>query len=361
MKLKNILLMASAASLVVGSANGAEIYITGATAFRSSVYAALNTAFDAGKTLNVPANIAVGAESGAGFRTWSGTIGGAQWNVFESYSGSVEGIQTLVEGTSNNFLPIDTANKTTFLHTCDIAFSDVFQDTTVYNSDLLIDLGPIGVQPFVIVRNANAGVAGVNNVTSKLMQQLLASANLPLKLFTGGTATTPVWLVGRDKWSGTRMTVHMDTDFVTVQCQLAYDNTTTSTWEKKTSPGIPEPGYGSGGNLVKALQKATYPAAIGYVSLGDYKNSGLDTVSYNGVTLGTGASINLDLVKNGQYSLWCYEHMYTTTASETAARAFNAVFGDKLSAVLLTSTTAIAIEQMKCKRSGDGAPISFRL
>jgi hypothetical protein len=298
--------------------------------------------FDQTRTLNADN----ATPSKANKRTWNGTIGGVPWTVFESYSGSVEGIQTLVEGTQNQFLPV--SGTTTFPHVCDIAFSDVYQETTAFNAVTLVDLGPVGVQPFVVCKNVNA--ASIDNVTSKLLQQLLASANLPMSLFTGNAAhsNTPVWLLGRDKGSGTRMSFHYDTDYVTENCNLAYD--TGTTWQKKASPGTPEPGYSSGSGVATALGKAGYPAAIGYLSLGDA--GALSQVKYNGVTY------SRDAVKNGQYSLWCFEHLYTTASSQTRGNAFfDAIWNNLDTVVLPASTSAIAISEMSVIRDGDGAPV----
>ena len=345
MKLKTIVLTAVLANIAASATFAADIYITGATAFRAQVYTALDTVFDAGRTLNTDTPA---APSKANKRTWSGNIGGVPWTVYESYSGSIEGVQTLVDGTQNQFLPIGTGT-TTSGHVCDIAFSDVYQETTPYNAVTLIDLGPVGVQPFVICKNANA--ANIDNVTSKQMQQLLASAKLPMSQFTGIAAqTSPVWLVGRYNLSGTRMSFHYDTDYVTENCNLAYDNGTT--WEKKASPGNPEPGYTSGSGVATALgaTKANYPAAIGYLSLGDAGT--LPQVKYNGL------AYSRDAVKNGQYSFWCYEHLYATASSQARGTAFFHEIWDTLNLVVLpASSGAIAIGEMAVTRDGDGAPV----
>jgi hypothetical protein len=117
-----------------------DIYITGSTAFRANAYRSIRALYGANLTGQNPADPA----SSANIVTWSGTIpalfGGQTVTVHASYSGSAAGVQALVQNTSQNYLTSASAGVTNLTsHQADLAFSDVFQATTLFTTPALID------------------------------------------------------------------------------------------------------------------------------------------------------------------------------------------------------------------------------
>src|SRR4029077_1208811 len=151
--------------------------------------------------------------------TWSGTIpglfGGQTVTIRASYSGSAAGVQALAQNTSQSYLNSSTPGNTNLItHQADLAMSDVFQSTTIFQTPALSDQS-VGVLPFAYVKSVTTP-GTVTNITIQQLQTFLPNGFLPLSYFTGNSAddATAIYLVGRDSGSGTRLTAERDALFV---------------------------------------------------------------------------------------------------------------------------------------------------
>src|SRR5262245_34407587 len=121
-----------------------DIYITGATAFRANAYRSIRTMYGGNLTSQNPAHDASGQNRVTFQGTIPGLYGAQTVTIRTSYSGSVEGVQSLVQNiTTNEFLTSATPGIGTLAtHLCDLSFSDVFQSSTIYQSQTLLPSNP---------------------------------------------------------------------------------------------------------------------------------------------------------------------------------------------------------------------------
>jgi hypothetical protein len=405
---------------------GTPVYITGSTAFRAQVFAALG---DLGLT------VAQGATSSSSQFTFSGTIvdntgghlnlGGAgnqTVTAYASWSGSVEGIQSLVSGTSATYQNVDSG---TFTHGGDdLAFSDVAQ-TSAYQGvghnqvnetpaktgvtlkeiqtpadAARIEATGIAVQPFCFVVDGNA--QSISNITADNFFDLYGPGQLNLNYFTGKAAdsNTLVNAVGRYNLSGTRATSVVDFggSFLNNLNQYALsDNGTTTPGLASTDPNPPPTdgnqwvavtnnGYYSGGNVGKAIHAASVngaPPAVAYIAFSDSsKLTGTLTnfegpINWQGQTPWVGGTFpnfggwNTNAIINGSYNLWTYERLYILPGD--VGNTFDNEFAQALLSAVqyeITNTpttygaankqpTALLESQMNVYRTGDGGDVSL--
>jgi hypothetical protein len=331
-----------------------DVYLTGSTAFRANAYRSIRALFTGHGTLTSqnPADPA----SGANQVTWSGTLtnfGAQTVTIRASYSGSVAGIQALAQNTSQNYLVSATPGDTNLVsHQADLAFSDVFQSTTVFTTPALND-SQVGVLPFVYVKS-QVTPATVTNVTIQQLQSFFANGALPLSYFTGDTNddASLIYLVGRDSGSGTRLSAEKDALFV--GSPLLYQTNGTCTW-------IISPGYSSGSGIAGNL-KSTCGSAIGYLGLSDAVtvNSGNNVIRYNGYLPFNGSINTPDFkpVREGLYSYWCYEHLYERTTAPANVNTYRNALAVEIDNDVATSTSAVQTSTMRVSRNADGGPIS---
>jgi hypothetical protein len=332
MKINKII---GATALLVGltavSQAQTSIYISGSTAFRTQIYAAL---VDLGLTLS-PASSTSPAGNNSEF--YSGTVTattlagqpilttGTAFNVFTAFTGSAEGINTLAnpQGPGNTSPPYTSSTGSAVAYTsgADLALSDVLASTTQYAAAaanagggagltevLSFDANPhgtggIAVVPFTFATTAYGLSHGVTNISAPQVNQLFSGGTIPLSFFSGNNSdsNTPVYAVGRTNDSGTRYTMQLvgannngglNTTFHLKQYALGYITNSDSN-PADLPPGIQaikfatggtnwvavgDDGYASGGNIAKALSAspstpATNAAAIGYVSWSDAQGS----------------------------------------------------------------------------------------
>jgi hypothetical protein len=366
---------------------GTQIYLTGSTAFRAQIFAAL-------ADLNL-AN-ATGAANSASQFTFDGSIadhtsggdnlnldgtGGSTVTVYCSWSGSIEGIESLVNSTAANYVDI---TGTTFSHDGDdIAMSDVGQ-TSAFQGEghTQINFTPahtgvtlseiqnsteaglpegtgMAVQPFVFVVDGRAQT--ISNITADNFFDLYGPGQLNLSFFTGNAAdaATQVTAVGRYNLSGTRATSVADFggSFLNnlSQYALSADGTTTPGLASTDTASPPSTGnqwlavgnngYYSGGNVGKAIQAASVngaPAAIAYIALSDSHNiTGTLTntpgpinfqgqIPWVGGTFPNTGGWNTNGIINGSYSLWTYERMYLSPNDPVGTDPFISEFGQAL-------------------------------
>jgi hypothetical protein len=212
--MKKTLLLAVAASLIGASPLMAvDLFITGATAFRSNVHDACLQLFSPapteftgtaatggdGKTGNAAAQWTMTGTPIAGLTAISGTL-----TIHALFTGSIQGIQTVEQGTKLLFLD-SSGNKMT--NTPTIAFSDSSSIVTPFAVDgVSFQEEPAAVLPFVMVKSAAGGVMNsITNVTWDQYRTIISLGRLPLSSWTGKASDqgTYIYLIKRTKDSGT--------------------------------------------------------------------------------------------------------------------------------------------------------------
>jgi hypothetical protein len=355
---KTLALLSLGALFAAASAQAqVDLYITGSTAFRANAYRSIRLLFqNATNSVLISQNPADPA-SGQNQVTWSGRItnlfGSQTVTVRASYSGSVAGIQALAQNTSQTYLlnatPGDTA---TVSHQADLAFSDVFQTSTIFQSPALSDF-TVGVLPFAYVKSS-VSPAAFTNITIQQLQAFMPNGLLPASYFTGNTndTATDLYLVGRDSGSGTRLTAQADSLFV--GSPLLWGTNGSCGW-------IINSGYSSGSGVAGVLNSGC-GAAVGYLGLSDAAtvNGGANILRYDGTLPfnGTVGSPDFSPVRNGVYSFWCYEHLFSRTGANANITAYRNALFTEIDKDVATSTSAVQTSTMQVTRSADGGPIT---
>ena len=357
-----------------------DIKITGSTAFRSSMFRAITNLYGANLQNENPGGPT--ADNSNGNRvTYRGTIpslfGSQVVTVYTDMGGSIQGVHSLVLNDLQTFFvdPTNSAPDATnvFTAVADLAFSDVFQNSTVYQSPALKDL-LVAVQPFAMVRNVGSGnpSGSISNITSQQLKTLLGNGAVPLSYFTGNTNdnANTVYLPGRSEDSGTRLTMDLDTGFGPSGYEnYVYDVTPNGTWFLSTNN---PPGFSSGSGVVGALANTvTTNAAIGYLGLGDTASAvfskGCTVITYNGGLPYKGTFSNSKTFTNdytpvimGQYSYWSYEHLLERSGQTGNIDTYRTALKNGIDADVGTILPKynIRLSEMKVSRPSDGGPIS---
>lgn len=414
---KSILLvagLAAAAFTTQSSAADLVIRLTGSSAFRSLADT---------KIVGLGFTRVAGLSNGTwvNYQKVTNTPNSGDKTILKTnWSGSVAGIKTVATSdTTVPFLPdaftnggaaTNSGNATDTGTAPDIAFSDVFQSSTLYTTPTL-SKSKVGVVQFRAVTNADSPITKVNY--QQLRALFTTSTGLPLSSFTGNTfdAGTKVYGIGRDPDSGTRITFLAETGIganstvvhwhpkasasVTDACEALVP------WEPSTAFGTTfaegNGGYASGGTLAGVMRLKTGASnGLGGVKVGpsgpatanntpDYSTAltataapcyfisfaGLsDVATILGAANATGApghvltienndsdissttQLSAD-VMNGLNTMWGYEWMY-----------HNGLTGDKLqfftdlaSAVSSTANAGVSLADMKVQRLIDGGVI----
>lgn len=410
--------LAGLAALAISSPASADvaIRITGSTAFRSNTHTALTT----------------GTPTGLGFTqtAFTGTSGsGAKYSIYEkgtspnkiiikaNWTGSVGGILTVAQqrtdvkwlpdiGTGTPVVAAGGSNSENSAATDgvppDIAFSDVFQSTTVFKTPQLAD-AICGINQFRLVTNFGPG--GVNPITSVNSQQiraLLTSATgLPLSVFTGNAADTArVYGIGRDPDSGTRVTQLAETGLnpngTVVHWSPTSGNGTVSgisgtainalePWPATTlfdiNYGQGNSGYASGGDLARVMRYDTSAVSVSggaaapcyFIAAVSKSDAATVLAAHNPpTTVGGGPgkivkfnngddpafnSVQIaEATKNGTIPFWSYLHcMHNGLTGEKLT------FYTDLTLLLKNSVSSdIKLDDMKVERVIDGATITVK-
>jgi hypothetical protein len=361
-----------AGAFVAASAANAQvtIYLSGSTAFRAEVFNSIKALYGGSPTIT-PA----GATTSSSKVTYVGNggnigtlFGGQTVTIKTAFSGSVEGVVNVVGAanppgvTQPTYLNAD--NSTDSNTVADFVFSDVFQNTTDYNDGLYaaLDDYQCGVVCFAWTRNVAAASSGITNITHQQAQQLFASGSIAKSFWTGNLAdTTPVYLSGRYKLSGTRLTYQADCGYG------ANADATLYMLDGSHNPILDTVGRTGGGDVATILKdaSATVPF-IGTLGTSDAAgvNGGANKLTYNGVAFSKAA------VQNGQYSLWGYEHIFPRPG--TSATKLKLIVGttnpsdpkssnglvNAIDTALSTSANNVQLSTMNVARNADGAPIS---
>ncbi len=364
-----VLLLSATLGLASAAHAQVTIYLTGSTAFRSETFNSVKALYGAGLTSLTPAN----ATTSSSKVTYTGTIAalyGTQTVTIKSaFSGSVEGIVNLVGAanppgvTQPTYLNIDASTDSNTV--ADLALSDVFQDTTDYPSSVYPSLADsqVGVVCFAWTKSvvATPALASVSNISHQQAQQVLASGTVPLSFFTGNAADTgAIYLAGRNKLSGTRLTFQADCGFG------ANSDATLFKLDAAHAPVLDTAGQSGGGNVATILNDAAATAPfIGTLGTGDSSTvaGGANRLTYNGVAFSKGA------VQNGQYSLWGYQHLFAKpglsatklTLIKGTTKPADPIksngLANAIDTALSTSANNVQLSTMKVGRSSDGSPI----
>jgi hypothetical protein len=375
-----------------------QVFISGSTAFRSNAYRAIGAMFDASPPVSINAQ---GKGSGASLMTFQGTIGhlfGAQTvTIYADWTGSVQGIHSLTAGDTLTFLtnPSPDGDTNTFTSTCDLAFSDVFQLSSGFNTPALNDV-QVAIQPFVYVKSINAP-SSITNIT---MQQLrfALQGSCPLSYLTGNTnnyyidglgntiVSNTVYFTGRNKDSGSRIVSLSDAAYSgSYSVYWVTNHGSGGGWEKMTVNFIGGggvnygPGFASGSQEAGVFTASTTNGAgcgIGYIGYADARTAvagggGAQLITYNGglpFNGWQGTTNGFDNpdwtpVTTGKYSLWGPEHLFINPSDLNFANA-NLIFTNLPPYVDLdisntVPVTAIRLSQMgNTARSSDGGKIS---
>lgn len=401
---------ALAAISIVGaaSASAETIYITGSTAFRSSANTAITTyaANNGGQTLAIDnatlgkaGNLLVSyVKSGATNLIdvhWSGSEGGMQaiaGPTTGSNAATIGFFATNATGTNSSAGSSTSTNNTNF-QVAELSFADTYQSTSIFQGVLQgvtystvtgydNGLGIVGVVSFTW--EGSKGFPTNGNITPILAQQLLAAGTVPLALITGNVAdkTNGVYLIGRNKDSGTRLSAFNETGFGTKNPAVQYLVNSTSNiipYPVETINGISSvspgnSGYSSGGTLVGQLTNSlasganlvvdtngttsTYAGTnflVGYAGTSDANtvtNSGGVELTYSGVAVGTNA------IAQGQYSFWSFEHLNYGAAATATAKTLALNLGNLISATpTATLFPNVNVNDLVVGRNTDGGPI----
>ncbi|MGP8236411.1 MAG: hypothetical protein ACLQVW_13495, partial [Limisphaerales bacterium] len=295
----------------------------------------------------------------------------------------------------------DSVGSGTFSHTGDdLAFSDVDQTvgspvtanaglSEVTADDAGNNFG-IAIQPFAMVVNANA--SSIKNITYQNIADLYngsGTGTLNLNFFTG-TATTPVYAVGRYPLSGTHQSMVTDSGYPTFaafhQWALSSDGSTTPGLESTDTASPPTSGtlswvdvttngYFTGGNVEKAIENGSQPttlvpaaiAYLGWADAGKLTGTGGDgPINWDGQPAWVGGTFpgtgswNLAGVENGSYSFWNCEHLYySSSATSFVSGEFAPDLVNALEYVIKQASprTAVTLGEMNVYRNGDGGDI----
>ncbi len=391
------------ASATLASAD-TEIRITGSTAFRSAVHASLLSGVFSSLERYSHSGTS-GGLSGASKATFRGTVTGitGTTTIRTSWSGSATGIQSVAAQSNVSFLTDATfatvagenfSQTTSANQTAHIAMSDVFQNSTSFQTPVLEDTN-VAVVPFVWVVNnsANAENNKLTSITSQQARALYTTGSQALSLFTGVAADTrTVYVTGRDTGSGTRITALAETKYgfstpLTHYQITASGGAVTELRIWPTNAVVPSNGgdtlggnggYTSGGTVATALSNSsssgitirnaagtsiyTNQSAILVTCIGLSDSATIAAaavpgkrLAYEGTSFSTIAADG-DKVRNGSYTMWGYQHLFNKsglTTDETTAR-------DALITAIPTNlgTAGISLDSMIVGRGEDGGLVS---
>ena len=403
----NVKLLAGFAALAMVTPSFAANYrigLTGSSAFRSNTHTAL---------ISAPLSFTVSANTGSSASSAKYVVytkadyptSGDTTVIKTNWTGSVAGIQAVAQQrTDIKWLPdVGTgsvaagANNAESLAVADgvaadIAFSDCFQDSTIFRTPVLTNT-VCGIVQFRMVTNYGpGGVNPINSINYQQTRALYQTGSLPLSAFTGNPAdTAKVYALGRDPDSGTRVTQLAESgvgaNSTVVHYQAGFTGTAVSTlipWPVSTVFGVEfaegNGGYASGGDLAKSFRYDTSAVSVNgganeacyfIAALGKSDVSGtLLTAHTAGTTVGVGpgkviafenngddnsdssATIANSFI-NGTNPFWSYLNcMHGTLSAQKQA------FYDTLTSTLKASGSSdIVLGNMKVQRNTDGGTI----
>jgi hypothetical protein len=384
------LVLAAALLSGAGLSNAATVYITGSTANRANVQAALlspaSGVFASAPTYTVwdggtgPNN----AGNGGNYMTFIGTAnatnGGGPLTVKCHWSGSEAGIHDVASGLSQDFLSAAQSDGAdhgtnqpgpTFDHApVDLAMGDNAQSFSQYSVLKgflnIITNKQVSIIPFTFVRNPGAWTG--SNITSEMFIQA-QNLGCARAAFTGNAADVNdfIYVSGRDKDSGTRVNVFGDTGYGIGTTAGQIEINSSGNMISVGGNFFGDFGFSSGGTLARTMGASTVgkddqvlglPGAgfsvIAYLSRGDADTAigvGAVELTYNGV-----AESRANVIE-GTYSLWGNEYIFQRNGAAAIAQGvYKALANGGIDATIGTGTRAIRLSDMHCSRSGPTSP-----
>lgn len=410
------------------------IRVTGSTAFRSATIAGIKSLL--GSTYDEVYQVSSSSTTGStnsNYTTFVGTYSGNSVIIQCAWTGSAEGIRDVAQGLNQKFIKssyvvnntagtIETASTTSASSDTsvfesgipEIAMADNTQAATIFKTPALTQTA-VGIIPFVFVKGqvvaghpSKTAFDSVTNITSQMAKAVYAGG-APLSFFTGATAdaSTYIYGLGRNPFSGTRIVTFAETGIGSTSTATQFTPTTTSTNITGMSLTVADAtngflsgnnGYSSGGTLVGDLYKPVSDTdgsgnlqdgapfgLIGYVGVSDAATmlksinagSGTDTsavLSYNGVRLvptysSSGQSTTWDYtpLKEGKYSFWSVAYLSYRKSSgangTTAISGLPKTFADGLATYIIgnvPSSSGVKLADMKVTRTTEGGSISLK-
>ena len=397
------------------------INIVGATAFRAAVHNGLLSStglFDGNGGTAGPTTYAhdkaSGLVSGAGRSSWKGNVTGYGTVIVRCFwTGSVQGIKDVTAGNAVQFLAdstiagtgenaLGTASPLGTAQAAQFTFADCKQASTEFISPELVTV-PVGVIVFSYAVNDTSATGattllryGFDNITAQAAKKLRGSGSMKKRALTGVTTDTkPIYSVGRDIGSGTRVIELAETGYG-VFTNLKHYKLTAGTggalgtlikmqlWPTGTKyattgndPTIGNGGYTSGGTLAGLMADksdgsvdvlgtdgttvlATVTGGIHYI--GCFGISDATTVFNGGGAYlnyeGTSYQSTSDNAKvaSGKYTLWSYENLMNVDTISTDQAAIR----DLLVPAIDTNigTAGIKLGDMSATRDEDGGLVA---
>ena len=368
MKLIKTLSISAAVLGVAGSLNAQTVIdITGSTAGRAAVHAAIRTVLANETFVFTGSNI-----NGASKALFKGDISGTPVTIRTSWSGSAAGVRDVAQNNSAVWFP-NTAINTVALNgtavamsnnsantvqdTAEIAFSDVFQSSTIYGTPALTDV-TVGIIPFKFFTSSDVNGA-FTNISPSQAKYLWGNGYIPLAMLSGDNADQATFLfaTGRDPESGTRITAMAEIGYGVFNAVQQYQPTITTgavtainIWPAGTyAEG--NGGYTSGSSVKTALEATAFASGFGLISyLGSSDWSGVaEELTYNGV------AYSANSVKEGTYTFWGYLHQMRQASLSGTPLAF---FDSLATAVQADTSWLVKTADMFVSRSSDGGLIN---
>lgn len=374
MKIKKSVLLAAILLAAASSGNAQTVIdITGSTAGRSAVHNAILTVLSNrtfvfnGSTINT-----------ASKALFKGDISGTPVIIRTSWSGSAAGVRDVAQNNSSVWFPVTTINTNnlngtavsmannsanTVQDTPEIAYSDVFQSSTIYKSPTLND-DTVGIIPFKFFASKDAP-ATLTNITSLQARNLFGSGYIPLAVFSGNSSdqAISIYATGRDPNSGTRITTMAEIGYGVFGAVQQYQPTIASgavsaiaLWPATVTANVTTVAEGNGGassglTVLSYLEADGFAGGMGFISyLGasDWSSVAKE-LSYNGIFYSP------DNVKQGKYTFWGYLHqMRHSSLTGTSLTFYNLL----LTAVRADSSWLVKTADMAVQRSEDGGLIN---
>jgi hypothetical protein len=375
--MKSKLIKIAFTSLLLAGSSQAQtvIDITGSTAGRGAVHAAILNLLT-GETFAWDGTASAGSANRV---IYHGTYSGNSYIIRTFWAGSVNGVRDVARQTQQSQFfatsvigsaaPGTNINPATPLATAsaetapEIGFSDVFQTSTEFTSPALVVEDEVGIIPFKWFKNDPALLP--NNLTN--MTHLGARAlygalgEVLLSTLTGNPADsgTTVYVTGRNADSGSRITVMAEIQYG------VFNSLNQSTFTSTASDGtgtitaanfVGNLGYSSGGDYSRAVLGSTWADGIivSYLGASDWANAagaGAVELSHNGVPY------SVQNVQQGTYTNWGYLHQnrMAMTAGTPQITFYNGLRDE----VRLNPGSLLVKDDatMKVERQGDGAPV----
>lgn len=379
MKTKTTLLFGTLGLLSSFAQGQTEITITGATAFRAAAHQAIRATLTGTEFAYNGSDL-----NGASQAIFKGTISGQQYIVRTSFSGSGAGIAAISTPSNVQVLDIGTTVSGSGSQTPSSpalesktprwSFSDVEKDLAGYPT-ANVEGGPVGIVPFMFIASRGSTVEEISNITAQTHNALWSRGQMAASSLFGFNfpADTTVLAAGRSHGSGTRFTILAETGYGT-NVHVAQWNTDSSGNLNDVENG----GYSGSGDVRNAINldranlkldgSSVNAVLVSYMTVSDAINISGYNPATGAFTSGAPVPLNYngvryspENVRNGSYTLWGYQQLYTAAGLTESEQTFDTTFRSQIATYLagdVNGTTGIAVNTMRVTRQGgDGGPV----